>query len=113
MNTVKEVIMKYCEGTAKGDVSLLKSLFHKDAIMSGDLFDNKLVVGNPNLFFNDVDGQVEKNYSYVIENIEIVGDIATAKLVETGLKGNSFVNFFQLQNIDSQWLIVAKLFTTI
>lgn len=113
MKEIKKVIELYVEGTRTGNVKLLKCLFHEEAIMSGDLGENKLVVATPNIFFEDINGQIaESCYRYKIYGISRCGEIASAKLKEFGLKGHDFLNMFQLQRIDGEWKIISKLFTT-
>lgn len=111
---IQSLIEKYVEGTRTGNVNMLKTVFHSNAVMSGDLGPNKLVSDSPNLFFNDIEGYVApESYDYLIENIKVEGEIASAELKEFNLKGHNFVNCFQLQKIDNQWKIVSKLFTSL
>lgn len=114
MKKIEEIIELYVKGTKTGDVDLLKSIFHKHAIMSGDLGINKIVVGSPEIFFNDIKGEVsDEAYNYEIVNISKHQEIATASLKEYNLKGNDFVNIFQFQKINSEWKIISKLFTSL
>ena len=43
-----------------------------------------------------------------LESIDVVGDVATAKLVETGFMGSNFVDFFQLLGVEGEWKIISK-----
>lgn len=114
MKTVKETIEQYVQGTRTGDVSLLKDVFHSDAIMSGNLFDIQMIVDTPNKFFSDIEGETALDaYKYEIKTCYEVGKIANVQLLEYNLKGADFENWFQLQEVDGKWLIISKLFTTL
>lgn len=113
MEEIRKVIELYVEGTRKGDVDLLRSVFHEKAIMSGDLGEIKMVLDSPEHFFRDIDGQVASEaYSYEIYAIAQCADIASARLKENNLKGQNFMNLFQLQKINGEWKIISKLFTS-
>jgi len=113
MEDIKKVVELYVEATRTGNTKLLRCLFHKDAVMSGDLGDHKMVLTSPEHFFNDIEGEkADDTYRYQIYGLVQCGDIATARLKEYGLKGSDFLNLFQLQKIDHEWKIISKLFTT-
>lgn len=114
METVKKVIQTYIQGTKTGDTKLLKSVFHEKAILSGDLGPQKLVGESPEIFFRDIEGyKAPETYQAVIGEITITGEIASATIEERGLKNANFVNVFHLQQIDGEWKIISKLFTTL
>lgn len=112
IHDVKKVIEKYIEGTKTGNVEMLRGVFHSNAIMSGDLFGKQLVIGSPKLFFKDVEGEVaSSDYKAEIATIDVVGQTASVNLIERNLKGANFSNWFHLQNVEGQWLIISKLFS--
>ncbi len=114
IESVRKIMNLYIEGTKTGDVEKLKKVFHSEAIMSGNLMDKQMVCGTPQTFYNDIDGKIAPpEYDAQIVNIDITGEIASSTLVETGLLGIDFVNYYHLQRIDGQWKIVSKLFTSI
>ncbi|WP_459195554.1 nuclear transport factor 2 family protein [Wukongibacter baidiensis] len=114
VESVRRTMNLYIEGTKTGDVEKLKKVFHSEAIMSGNLMDKQMVCGTPQAFYDDIDGKIAPpEYDAQIVNIDITGEIASTTLVETGLLGINFVNYYHLQRIDGQWKIVSKLFTSI
>ena len=110
VKAVREVIDLYVRGSA-GDVELLRSIFHPDALMSG-YFEGQLGVGSPEPFFAEVaameEGIPPEGYMGEIESIEVIGDVATARLVETDFLGSDFVDFFHLIRVEGQWKIISK-----
>lgn len=107
---VREVINLYIKGS-EGDVELLRSIFHPDALMNG-YFNGHLGVGSPEPFFSEVsklEGEKPgQDYAGEIESIEVIGHVATARLVETDFLGSDFVDFFHLILVDGEWKIISK-----
>ena len=107
---VREIIQRYVEGS-RGDVVLLRSIFHQDALMNG-YFQGHLGIGSPEPFFSEVEkigeGQASEGYAGEIESIEVIGDVATARLVETDFLGSDFVDFFHLIRVEGDWKIISK-----
>ena len=107
---VRAVIDLYVRGSA-GDVELLRSIFHPDALMNG-YFNGHLGIGSPEPFFSEVakleGGKPGEGYAGEIESIEVAGDVATARLVETDFLGSDFVDFFHLIRVEDDWKIISK-----
>ena len=107
---VRETLDLYIRGS-EGDVELLRSIFHPDALMNG-YFQGNLGIGSPEPFFQIVAGMEPGNkdsgYHAQIESIDVVGEVATAKLVETGFMATNFVDFFHLIRVDGEWKIISK-----
>lgn len=110
VTAVREVVKLYIKGSA-GDVELLRSIFHPDALMNG-YFNGHLGIGSPEPFFTEVSklqgSPPGEHYQGEIESIEVVGDVATARLVETDFLGSDFVDFFHLIRIEGEWKIMSK-----
>ena len=110
VRAVREIIDLYVKGSA-GDAQLLRSIFHPDALMTG-YFDGQLGIGSPEPFFAEVAKLEEAgsadSYAGEIESIEVVGDVATARLVDTGFLGSDFVDFFHLIRVEGEWKIISK-----
>jgi hypothetical protein len=112
IEAVREVIERYIEGS-KGDVEILRTAFHPNATMTGYLGGN-LMLGTPEPFFDVVTSTVTSesasSYKAEIQSIEVVGQAATATLVESGFLGSDFTDFFQLIHDDEGWRIISKTF---
>ena len=108
---VRQVIDSYIAGTKTGNVKRLKEVFHGDAIMSGNLMGNIMVCSTTTPFFKDIEGETAPaEYDAQITSIVVDGNIASATLIEKGLKGTGFINHFHLVKIEGTWKIVSKLF---
>lgn len=113
VEAVRLVIENYIEGS-RGNGALLRSIFHPEARMTG-YFGGNLMVGTPEPFFGMVEDSMtpdlEQAYKAEIRSIEVAGEVATAKLVETGFMGSDFTDFFQLiREEDAGWRIISKTF---
>ena len=112
IQAVRQVIERYIEGS-KGDVETLRAVFHPEARMTG-YFGGTLMLGTPEPFFDAVKSAATPEamaaYEAEIRSIEVVGQVATATLVETGFLGSDFTDFFQLIQEDGSWRIISKTF---
>ena len=107
---VRAIIEQYRAGTRNADISILKNIFHPNAIMTGYLGPD-LLVGSPQPFFDHLAANpVAPEYRSEIVHLEVTGRTATARLIEDHLYGMSFVNDFHLLLSDGRWSIVSKLF---
>ena len=115
---VKAVVQNYIDGTYEADTVKLEGVFHKQAIVSGYLGPNALLV-KPDVFIQAIAGSPSmksKNHPYTaeIESIRIEGNIASVTLSESGFNGDTnLVDHFHLIKEDGEWKIISKLFTTI
>ncbi len=110
VGAVRAVLNDYIEGS-KGNADLLRSIFHPDAGMNG-YFSGHLAIGSPEPFFQEVakiDASAPSgNGRTEIESIEVIGNVATATLVEEDFLGSGFVDFFHLIRVDGDWKIISK-----
>jgi hypothetical protein len=110
VEAVRKLISKYIEGS-RGDAELLRSIFHPQAVMNG-YFQGRLGLGSPEPFISLVENldksDAKSEYKAEIESIDVVGEVATAKLLEHDFMGSGFVDFFQLIRIDGEWKIISK-----
>ena len=114
---VKEVIVKYIDGTYYADTEKLKSVFHENAVMNGYLGPT-LLLSDPSPFIEDIASQPSMQssndpYHAEIKSITVEGNVASVAIFETGFRGEAaFVDFFHLIKTNGNWSIVSKLFTT-
>lgn len=115
---VREIIDAYVEATYTADEDKLRSLFHKKAIMQGELPDLYVEAsGSPELFFKDISSQPSMKskgipYASQIDYFDVKGCVASVTLSESNFFGKgTFVNYFNLIKEDSRWWIISKTFT--
>jgi hypothetical protein len=114
---VREVLQKYIDGTYQGDVTALRGCFHSKAVMNGYLND-QLLLGDPEPFFQEIGNNPSMAeggapYKGEIVSIDVVGNVASATIKETGFGGSmAFTDYFHLLKEGGQWKIISKTFTT-
>lgn len=115
IDAVLATMQRYVDGTYRGDVALLASSFHPQALMTGYL-GGQYFLGSPQPFLDHVGSTPSPQstgapYAGRFAAVEVVGHTATVKLVEDNLYGLDFVDFFHLSKTPAgEWLIVSKLF---
>lgn len=110
---VISVIENYFQGIYQGDTTLLRSVFHRDSLLVGD------VKGSP--YQKNVDeylttvanrkslAELKEPFKMKILSVEVLGIIALAK-VHVPMLGYNYYDYLSLSQIDQQWKIVNKLF---
>ena len=116
-DAVYELVQKYIDGTYQGNVSALRECFHSKAVMNGYLND-QLLLGDPEPFFQEMENNTSMAeggapYKGEIVSIELVGNVASVTVKETGFAGNmNFTDYFHIIKVDDAWKIFSKAFTT-
>jgi hypothetical protein len=116
-NDVKARMQKYIDGTYNGDADMLRQCFYPQAVMNGYL-NNEMVLRDPEPFFQEIannPSMVESGVPYKgeIASIDVVGNIASTTVKETGFTGvMKFTKYFHLIKVEGEWKIISKIFTT-
>ncbi|WP_370897879.1 nuclear transport factor 2 family protein [Chryseobacterium gossypii] len=104
----------YFKGIFKGDTVLLKQVFHKDALIFGD------IKGAP--YFKTADQYIEgvenrvspeksgKPFKAEIIFIDVINTIASVKL-NVKMYDYNYYNFITFHKVNGQWLIINKTLT--
>lgn len=109
---VKNAVNKYLEAGKKGDSSIAKPAFYKDAtIYSND----KGVISGGSIqslydFFDNTPAAPELKADIVL--VEIVGTVAYAKLEAENWHGERYTDMFLLVKEGDEWKIITKVFHT-
>ncbi|ULQ56914.1 nuclear transport factor 2 family protein [Flavihumibacter rivuli] len=113
---IQETIAEYFKGIFFGDIPKLKSTFHPQCLLFGD------INGQP--YFNTINEYLEgvqyrksphelgETFKMKILSIELINSIAYAKL-HVPMLGYNYHDFISMNKIDGRWMIVNKLFTNI
>ena len=115
--TIKNAIEQlYLKGIYEGNTELLKEIFHKDALLFGD------IKGVPyyktaTQYIEGVGSRVSpeksgKDFKPTIISIDVINTIATAKL-NVKMYDFNYYNFITFHKIDGKWLIVNKTLTDV
>ncbi len=114
---VRKVVQQYIDGTYQGDVKALRRCFHPKAVMNGYLGD-QLLLGGPEPFFENMGkapsmAEGGAPYQGKIVSLDVVGNVASVTLKETGFGGTmAFTDYFHLLRDRGEWKIISKTFTT-
>ena len=107
---IESVLDQYINGGKTGRGEDMRDAFHKDATIFGYVGDD-LFAGPIELLFswNDESGP-SADLLYEIEDVDLEGTVATARLGITHWHGHRFTDFFTLLKLDGEWKIISKVF---
>jgi len=112
---IRQVIERYGEGLRTGDIGLLERSFHPQAIWAGHFGGNLIAAPIETMYqslrTNPVPAVSGEPYAYEVVDIDVVGDMATAEVVESSFFGHNFITRFHLIRVGGDWQITSKLFT--
>ena len=109
---IKAVMLKYLEGSNKGDSSILSPYFHKDAVIYWDGAEPDVHTHAIQWFFDAIDRMGpddDPDAPYTVDVLDITDGIAVVMVVETW-KGMRYTDYHSLIRTPDGWRIVAKLF---
>lgn len=109
---VKDTLNKYLEAGKKGKSEIMKQAFHKDAIMynadNGEINGGKIKALFDYIDNNPAAPEIEAE----ITSIDIVGNIAYARVESNNWHGARFSDMFLLLKDNGVWKILTKVFYT-
>ncbi len=112
IEAISSVIQAYVEGGRKGDASIMKPSFRKNAIIHGHT-DGGLLAGPIQLMFDFIDeNPPAPNLEAKIVNIDLANTIATARVELTDWLGTRYTDQFTLLKENGSWTITSKVFHT-
>jgi hypothetical protein len=109
---IVKVLQLYIAGASKGDATRLNRAFHPAARMFGQLAGSRVDIPISE-FVTMAEHQPADTGAYRgrVLSVTQAGDAAAAVVAEEGCWGSvSFIDFFTLARIDSNWKIVGKTF---
>ena len=109
---IKAVLAKYLEGSSKGDSSILKPCFHKDAVLYWDGADTDAHSHAIQWFFDAIDrmGPDDDEHPMSCVNVLSITDgIAVVQVGETW-KGMAYTDYMSMIRTPEGWKIASKLF---
>ncbi len=107
---ISSVIQTYVEGGRKGDASIMKPSFRKNAIIHGHT-DGGLLAGPIQLMFDYItENPPAPNLEAKIVNIDLANTVATARVELTDWLGTRYTDQFTLLKENGTWTITSKVF---
>lgn len=101
---------KYLEAGRKGDINLMKEVFHKDATIFG-YFEGEFLGGHIQLLYDwmeqfsaakEIDGQ--------IVSADLEGTVGNVKVQAKNWCGYNFTDYLNFLKFDGKWVIINKMF---
>lgn len=101
----------YIEGLRNGNMDLLRSVFHKGAIMHG-YWGEQLIEGSVENLYNSVEkAGSAPHIKYHLTVLDKTTTIATVRNeVEANATADTFTEYHSLIKVNDEWKIIAKLF---
>ena len=110
IENISSVIRAYIDGGRKGDASIMKPSFRKNAIIHGHT-DSGLLAGPIQLMFDFItENPPAPNLEAKIVNIVLANTIATARVELTDWLGTRYTDQFTLLKENGTWTITSKVF---
>jgi len=106
---VKKTVTYYLDGGTNNDFEILKKAFHKDATMKFIRGENYTEVNALEFFKKAIKPGQKQNRTYIVEQINIAGNAANARL-RIDYSNFYFIDYMNLLKIDGEWKIVSKIF---
>ena len=109
---IRDTIERYVEAMRAGIVALLGSAFHEHANIFGDFGDDQMAGPIQTLFDRAAaelePGATDTDYRVEIEDMEIAGDVASARVHERDFFGGHAREFFTFVQSPDGWRIDRK-----
>lgn len=114
---IRRTVNKYGDGITNGDVALLRSAFHPQAMMYGASGDSATIMEIEGLFgyvaSQEAPATTGEQHRCTISKIDVAGHAASVEVMQENCYGVNYVNYFQLLKMDGQWLIVSKVYDAV
>ncbi len=109
---ISAVIQIYVEGGRKGDATIMKQAFRKNATIHGHTAGG-LLAGPIQLLYDYVtENPPASKLEAKIVNIDLANTVATARLELTDWLGTRYTDQFTLLKENGAWIITSKVFHT-
>jgi len=110
IEAITSVIHSYVEGGRKGDASIMKPAFHKNATIHG-IVNGNLFGGPIQIMFDWVkDNPPAENLEAEIASIDVANTVATARIELSDWNGARYTDQFTLLKENGLWSITSKVF---
>jgi hypothetical protein len=107
---IATTIGHYVEGARLGDLSRMKSAFHRDAQIFGYVLGDPFFGPIQILFDWDEKNGPAPDIRTQITSIDVAETVATVRLEIDNWTDIRFTDFFTLCKVDGHWLIMNKVF---
>ncbi|MEM1337522.1 MAG: nuclear transport factor 2 family protein [Bacteroidota bacterium] len=106
---VEKTVFYYLNGGTNNDFETLKKAFHPEATMQFIRGENYVAVNALEFFEKGIKPGPKQNRSTVVEQINVAGNAASARL-RIDYPSFYFIDYMNLLKINGEWKIVNKIF---
>ena len=114
-NAVEAVAKKFCEAVKAGKSEIVKPYFYEKAVFFGQLNEETYQSGSIEEFYKTIDtfGSCNDDYIARIDILMLEKTIAVVQVIEDNWHGYKFTDILNLNKINGEWKIVAKVYDTL
>ena len=114
-NLVEDVARKFIEAVKNGNSEIVKPYFYEKAVFFGQLNQSCYQSGDIQEFYNTIDnmGACDDDYVARVDVLALEKTIAVVRVIEDNWHGYKFTDILNLNKINGEWKIVAKIYDTL
>lgn len=114
-NAVENVARKFIEAVKNGNSEIVKPYFYEKAVFFGQLNESVYQSGDIQEFYNTIDkmGACGEDYIARADVLALEKTIAVVRVIEDNWHGYKFTDILNLNKINGEWKIVAKVYDTL
>lgn len=114
-NAVEAVARKFIEAVKNGNSEIVKPYFYEKAVFFGQLNEEIYQSGDIQEFYNTIDkmGACGDDYIARVDVLALEKTIAVVSVIEDNWHGYKFTDILNLNKINGEWKIVAKVYDTL
>lgn len=114
-NAVENIAWKFIEAVKNGNSEIVKPYFYEKAVFFGQLNSDVYQSGAIQEFYDTIDkmGAVKEDYIARVDVLALEKTIAVVRVIEDNWHGYKFTDILNLNKINGEWKIVAKVYDTL
>jgi len=114
-NAVENVARKFIEAVKNGNSEIVKPYFYEKAVFFGELNEDVYQSGAIEEFYDTIDemGACGDDYIARVDVLALEKTIAVVRVIEDNWHGYKFTDILNLNKINGEWKIVAKVYDTL
>ncbi len=114
-NAVESIAWKFIEAVKNGNSEIVKPYFYEKAVFFGQLNEDVYQSGAIQEFYDTIDkmGAVKEDYIARVDVLALEKTIAVVRVIEDNWHGYKFTDILNLNKINGEWKIVAKVYDTL
>lgn len=114
-NAVETIAKKFIDAVKNGNSEIVKPYFYEKAVFFGQLNEENYQSGAIQGFYDTIDkmGACGEDYIARVDILALEKTIAVVRVIEDNWHGYKFTDILNLNKINGEWKIVAKIYDTL